>query len=124
MTSNTLYATLGGGISVVVAIAVTIGLIFGAEIGSMADWLAAIATLAAFGAAIVAARYAAGAFGLESQRERGNFSASDGPRRRPLSLFGRTGSSATPNLRTMVAGTPLKASPVQRRCFATPRMSR
>lgn len=37
--------------------------------GSIADWVAAIATVAAFGAAVIAARYAAGAFNLERARE-------------------------------------------------------
>ena len=60
---------LAGGILGVVAIAVVVGLISGADTGSMADWVAAIATVAAFGAAILAARYAAGAFRLESDRE-------------------------------------------------------
>lgn len=61
--------TLAGGTFGVVAIAVVIGLIFGAETGSMADWVAATATVAAFSAAIIAARYAAGAFDLERDRE-------------------------------------------------------
>jgi hypothetical protein len=37
--------------------------------GSMADWVAAIATVAAFVAAVIAARYAAGALDLERGRE-------------------------------------------------------
>lgn len=50
-------------------LAIVFGRIAGADGGSYADWLAATATLAAFGAAVIAARYAAGAFGLETQRE-------------------------------------------------------
>ena len=38
--------------------------------GGTAAWLEGLATLAAFAAAIVAATYAAGAFRLETQRER------------------------------------------------------
>lgn len=54
---------------IVFAAAVTIGLVTGAETGSVADWVAGISTFAAFGAAVIAARYAAGAFHLERQRE-------------------------------------------------------
>lgn len=69
MTNRTTYAALAAEILVVVGTAIMIGLFTGAETGSMADWVAAMATLAAFGAAILAARYAAGAFALESGRD-------------------------------------------------------
>lgn len=65
----TTYATVAATILAVVAIAVVIGLISDAETGSMADWVAATATVAALGAAVIAARYAAGAYHLESARE-------------------------------------------------------
>jgi hypothetical protein len=41
----------------------------GAPSGSIPDWIEAIATVAAFAAAVFAARYAAGAFVLERERE-------------------------------------------------------
>jgi hypothetical protein len=63
-----LVATLGGTAGVM-AVVICSGLIFGAEAGSMADWVAAVATVAAFCAAVLAARYAAGAFSLERGRE-------------------------------------------------------
>ncbi|HEY4267282.1 MAG TPA: hypothetical protein VGM94_03725, partial [Galbitalea sp.] len=69
MTNKTRYATLAGMVLCVFAVAITIGLFLGADAGSIPDWVAAIATVAAFGAAIVAARYAAGAFNLERDRE-------------------------------------------------------
>lgn len=61
--------TVFAGACVVFAASMVIGLAVGADPGSFADWLAAVSTLAAFGAAVVAARYAAGAFDLESVRE-------------------------------------------------------
>jgi hypothetical protein len=69
VTNRTTYAALAIGILVVFGVAITIGLFTEAEAGSMADWVAAVATVAAFGAAILAARYAAGAFELESGRD-------------------------------------------------------
>jgi hypothetical protein len=63
-----LAATLGGTAGVMTVV-IGSGLIVGAEAGSMADWVAAVATVAAFCAAVIAARYAAGAFSLESARE-------------------------------------------------------
>lgn len=69
MMKRTAYWTLAIGMLAVIGSAVVIGLLSGAETGSMADWVAATATVAAFGAAVIAARYAAGAFSLESNRE-------------------------------------------------------
>lgn len=66
---RTVYATPVTGMLAAVGVAIVIGLLSGAETGSMADWVAATATVAAFGAAVIAARYAAGAFHLESNRE-------------------------------------------------------
>jgi len=66
---RTAYAMPLIGMLGAVGIAVAIGRVSGAATGSMADWVAATATVAAFGAAIIAARYAAGAFHLESSRE-------------------------------------------------------
>lgn len=66
-TTALLYVVAGA--LLLFAVALVFGRIAGADGGSYADWLAATATLAAFGAAVIAARYAAGAFELETQRE-------------------------------------------------------
>lgn len=55
---------------IVFAVAVTIGWLSGAETGSMADWVAAIATFAGFVAAVVAGRYAYKALLVEQARDR------------------------------------------------------
>jgi hypothetical protein len=55
---------------VVFAVALTIGLVTGAESGSVAEWVGAISTLAAFLAAVVAAWFASKAYGREVARDR------------------------------------------------------
>lgn len=50
-------------------LSVTIGIVTNADSGSVADWLAAISTLAAFVAAVIAARYAAQAVERERLRD-------------------------------------------------------
>jgi hypothetical protein len=74
------YALLTAGLLAVVGIAVTVGLLTGAETGSMADWVAAVATVAAFGAATLAARFAASAFALESDRDSQSLLSNGGAR--------------------------------------------
>lgn len=69
MTNRTALAATTAGALGVVGLAVVIGLLLGAETGSMADWIAAIATVAAFGAAGLAAWHAARAFNLERERD-------------------------------------------------------
>jgi hypothetical protein len=63
------YLTVVGGVLAIVVIAFAVGLVTDGDNGSTADWVAAIATVGALGAAVVAARYAAGAFDLEQGRE-------------------------------------------------------
>lgn len=69
MTNRTTYAALATGMIVGVGMVIVIGVATETEAGSMADWVAAMATVAAFGAAVLAARYAAGAFALETGRD-------------------------------------------------------
>lgn len=69
MKDRTAFIATLGGTAAVMAVVIGSGLIVGADAGSMADWVAALATVAAFCAAVVAARYAAGAFRLERGRE-------------------------------------------------------
>ncbi|MFC7500833.1 hypothetical protein [Nocardioides sp. GCM10030258] len=69
MTKRTVFGVVAGGLLVVVGIAVGIGLVLDADAGSMADWVAASATVAAFGAAMLAADYAARALGIEQVRD-------------------------------------------------------
>lgn len=69
MKNRSFYLTVVGGVLVIVATAVAVGLFTDADNGSMADWMTAIATVAALVAAVVAARYAAGAFDLERGRD-------------------------------------------------------
>ena len=69
MKNRDFYVMLVGGVLAIVAIAVVVGLFTDADDGSTADWMAAIATVAALVAAVVAARYAAGAFDLERSRD-------------------------------------------------------
>ena len=51
------------------AVGVTAGIVAGAGAGTYPDWVAATATIAAFSAAVVAARYAYGALKVEELRE-------------------------------------------------------
>jgi len=57
------------GASAIVIVAVVIGFLTDAKAGSYADWLAALATLAAFGAATVAGWYAHRALMVEQARD-------------------------------------------------------